>query len=157
MKHVKKINSGMTLIETVFVLVIFVIVFSIGTYWYNSARDKATLKTTTDSIISSLEKARSNAINGKNSQSYGVQFASTSYTFFGGNSYSPSNASNTVFIIDPSLKTSNSLASSSLVILFSKLTGVVGSTATITVSRTSDPSDKKIIVIEPAGNVDVIQ
>lgn len=150
-------DLGFSLVEMMFVLAIILIVLSIGTYWYNSVRSNAALKTTTDSIVSALEKARSNSINGKNGQSYGVQFASTSYTLFSGNTYNSSNASNTVFSLDSSLITSNSLASSSLVILFSKLTGAIGSTATVTISKISDPSDKKTIIIESAGNVNVIQ
>jgi prepilin-type N-terminal cleavage/methylation domain-containing protein len=152
MKHGSH-KKGFSLIETVVVLVIFGILLTLATYWYQSAKTSAALKTASDGMLSSLEKAHADAVTGKNGTGAGVYVASTSYTFFNGDIYNASSSANTSYSVDSSLSISNTTST----ILFSRLTGSISSTATVTISQISSPSNKKVIVIENSGDVNMVQ
>jgi prepilin-type N-terminal cleavage/methylation domain-containing protein len=151
--NLRQNQKGFSLLETAIVLLIFGILLALAIYWYQNANTSSTLKTAGDGIISALEKAHADAVTGKNGTGAGIYLASTSYTFFNGNYYDASSTNNVVYSLDSSLSISNTTST----ILFTRLTGAIGSTATVTVSRISSPSSKKVVVIENSGDVNVIQ
>ncbi|HTK33207.1 MAG TPA: GspH/FimT family pseudopilin [Candidatus Paceibacterota bacterium] len=150
-------TAGFTLIEILLVIAIAGILLSIGTYWYNTARSNAIVSTTTDSIVSALEQARSNAISGKNGASFGVKFNSDSYVTFMGSAYSTSSASNSTTTIDSGATLTNTITDPNDAIVFTRLTGATNSTATVTVMEIANPARKKNIVVESLGNIGVVQ
>lgn len=149
-------RAGFTLIEIIMVLAIGIILIAIGTYWYNSAKINSTLTTTTDSIVSALEQAKTNAISGKNGQSYGVTFATTTYISFSGSSYNVSDPNNISHPVDSTLYLSNTLSSSTGVIIFARLTGSANATGTINIIDASNSSHKKSVIIGALGDISVI-
>lgn len=150
-------NKAFTLIEILITLGILTILLGMAVYWYGSARSSALLNTTTDSIVSALESAKNNALAGKNGQSYGVRFATSSYTTFVGTSYSAGSATNVTYPIDNSLTLTETISDPNNIIVFDRLTGAANTTATVTVSQISNSVNKKNIVIENQGDIGVVQ
>lgn len=157
MKQPAPASNGFTLIEILMVIAIGGILLSIGTYWYTSARSNALLNTTTDSIAAALESAKNNALAGKSGQSYGVKFATSSYTTFVGTSYSAGASTNVTYPIDSALTLSETITDPNNIIVFDRLTGAANTTATVTVMLVSNNADKNSITVGNQGDIGVVQ
>ena len=139
-------SQGFTLIELLISIAIMIIIFSIGLYYFYNAKSGSNLSMETDSIISILEKAKSNAIAGKGGQNYGVNFGANNYTYFGGNSFILNNPGNEVYSVSDGLSLSNTMSGSGGSVIFSRLTGVPQTTGTITVTELSTSRTQNVIV-----------
>jgi prepilin-type N-terminal cleavage/methylation domain-containing protein len=153
-KHCSK--SGMTLVEIIVVLTIMAIIFGIGTYTLVSARKSATLNTLTDSVASTLEQARSSALSGKGGVSYGVKFASTSYTYFA-SPYVQNDPDNRTSGVSTGFELSNTYTSNGGIVIFSRLTGAPQATGTITIINMANTSQSKMIQIGSQGDITVVK
>ncbi len=151
------IYSGFTFVEMLAVLAIMGILFAMVIYWYSSARSSTLLNTTTDSIVATLETAKNNALAGKNGQSYGVKFATSTYISFVGTTYSAVATTNIAYTVDNSLSLSETISDPNNIIVFDRLTGAANTTATVTVMQISNNSNKKNILIENQGDIGVVQ
>ncbi len=156
MFHSSYRHKGFTLIEIIVVIAIALILLGIGTYWYTTAKSSLTLTTTTDSIASALEKAKANSITGKNGQSYGVKFSTSSYVTFVGGTYNASDTTNMTYPIDNAFSLSNTISNASSTIIFARMTGITNTTATVTVMETAISTHKKNILIGNLGDISVI-
>ena len=81
-KDIKNQKSGMTLIELMVVLVIFIIVAGLTIFDYSKFRSTASLQNLADDIALSVRRAQNYAIGVKGSQSsfsngYGIHFLTT--------------------------------------------------------------------------------
>ncbi|MDD5165299.1 MAG: prepilin-type N-terminal cleavage/methylation domain-containing protein [Candidatus Pacebacteria bacterium] len=150
-------SKGFTFIEMLAVLAIIGILSAMVIYWYGSARSNALLSSTTDSIVATLESAKNNALAGKNGQSYGVKFATSTYISFIGTTYSAVATTNIAYTVDSSLSLSETISDPNNIIIFDRLTGAANTTATVTVMQVSNNANKKNILIENQGDVGVVQ
>ncbi|MFC1802142.1 Tfp pilus assembly protein FimT/FimU [Patescibacteria group bacterium] len=80
-------KRGFTLLELMIVISIIIVVgaftIPVGIKFFQSQA----LEDTTDSIVETLRRARNQAVFQKNDSSFGVKFASTSFTLFQGDTY----------------------------------------------------------------------
>lgn len=148
-----KINtkSGISMIEILISIAIILIIFGISLATYYSSKKSSELNTTADSILFKLEQAKSSAMAGKYGLGSGVAFSSTTYTFFIGNSFTAS-SSNQLYEIPAGYSISvvpNGITN----IIFSRLTGIPQTMATVTLSRTASSTIKKDIVIGNQGEI----
>jgi prepilin-type N-terminal cleavage/methylation domain-containing protein len=146
-------KKGLTLLEILIVFTIFVIILSIGFYSFSTSRRNASLDGIANSIASTLELAKTNAMSGKNGQSSGVAFDANSYVYFSGNSYNPSDSGNKVYTVDSGYLLSNNLSSGNSILIFSRISGNPQATGTITITDSSDSSKTERITIESLGNI----
>ena len=150
-------NRGISLVEILVVMAIAAMLLGIGTYWYVSARSHALVNSTTDSIVSALQKAKSNTLTGKGGLTYGVQFGTSTYTTFSGSTYNASDASNISFPIDQRVTMAASTTAVNSAIIFTRLTGVPNATATISIYETANPNVKKTVNLGALGDISVVQ
>lgn len=149
-------HSGFTLIEILVVIAIFLALLGVSLYSYFNARSSAPMKPIADGIVFTLERAKADALAGKNGSGAGVYFASSSYTYFSGDSYDPS-ASDDQTTTLPSEYVINYTLLSGSSIVFSHLTGSPNASTTITVTDTENASNTKIIGVGTDGDITVIQ
>lgn len=152
-----KPSAGITLVEILVSLAIFIILATITTVSLSGYRSSKLVETTANEIAFKLEEAKTNALAGKAGSSYGLHFASTSYTYFKGSSYNSSDVSNISPTFPSELQITTSLTGSAVNIIFSRLTGTPNVTGTITVRKTSDTSKTKTITIGTLGDISVVQ
>src|SRR5665213_37757 len=88
--------SGFTLIETLVAIAIVVLIGTISIATFYSAKKAKELGPTADGVVEVLERAKADAIAGKDDQSFGVYFASSSYSYFEGPTYNSSDTKNRI-------------------------------------------------------------
>jgi prepilin-type N-terminal cleavage/methylation domain-containing protein len=149
-------NRGFTLIEILVVMIIMVVLFGISTQAFINAKRSSEINTLTDAIVSKLEQAKINATFGKNGTGAGIDFGSTTYTYFVGNSFNPSATTNENYAVTNGYMiatTPNSLGS----VVFARLSGIPQTMATITIQYITDPSRVKNIFIGSQGDINIIK
>jgi prepilin-type N-terminal cleavage/methylation domain-containing protein len=149
--------KGFSLIETLIVLAILTIILTIVTFSFTSMRSKKQIEVTIDAIDFKLEQAKSSALAGKNGKSFGVQFSTTSYTYFSGDVYNPNDISNSSTTLPSNLQISRSLTGGSNAIIFNRMTGLPQAVGTITVSNINNASSSASITIGNGGDINVIK
>jgi type II secretory pathway pseudopilin PulG len=149
--------GGFTLIEILGALAIFVILISISLYSLSAYRSSKSVEVTANEIAFKLEEAKGNSIAGKNGQSFGIHFSTSSYVYFEGSSYVEGNIANKTPNFPLDLEIVNGLTGSASDIIFAKITGKPNISGTITVRKTSDTSKTKTITIGALGDVSVVQ
>lgn len=85
-------RSGFTLFETVIVMGIFLIIFSFGLFIGFDYYRGYLLAAERDTVVATLRKARSQALNNVLQAAHGLYIATTSYVIFTGNSFATRNA-----------------------------------------------------------------
>ncbi|MFZ2072187.1 MAG: hypothetical protein WAV10_00685 [Minisyncoccia bacterium] len=142
-------QKGITIVEILFVIGIILIIFMIVIPSFGELRQKQMLKTASEDISSSLDKARGNAFASVGSSEYGVHFESDKIVIFKGTVYSNIDPNNEIInIISPANISNINLSGGGSEIYFNKLSGVSNKTGTITVSVSSF---SKIITISTTG------
>lgn len=157
MRNKTRLQSGFSLIEIITVIFIIGILLSVCVTWFDNAKKSKTLQVNTDTVLSVLEKAKINAISGNGGSSFGVKFNPGSYVYFKGNSYVANNPDNINHNLDSNYTLTETISNADNAIIFSRLTGATNMTATVTISRINDSNTKKNIVVEPLGNISVVQ
>lgn len=147
-------RRAFTLVELVISLAVIAIIGGIGISALLNARDSKNLDVISDGIEATLSQARSDAIAGKNSSSFGVEFESGSYTFFMGSTYSGGTAPSGVTLLPGGWVIGTSTSNGVSYIVFNHLTGTAQATGTITVSK---GSLTRTITIGPAGTITVVK
>lgn len=150
-------KKGFSLAEIVVIIAILGIIMAIGVINFGPVRKNKILETTTDGIVFTLEKAKAEAVSGKGGVNAGVKFNTGSYIYFSGNSYSGINPNNITHTIDSLFTITETIVNSDNVIIFSRLTGVSNTTATVTVSQISNSSKKREVVIGALGSISVVK
>lgn len=150
-------REGFTLMEVLVVLAIVSVLVVIAVSNFRSSKDKKELDSLVNSIVFDLEQAKANAMSGKNGQNQGIKFNASSYVTFGGSAYIASNQSNVTVPVTAGYQLANTIPGTDDAIVFSRITGNTNVTATVTVSRISDATKKKDIVIGNLGDVTVVE
>ena len=142
--------------ELLIVLAIVGIIVAIAVSQFSKIRNAQILKSTTEDILSVLNKARSQTLASLNSLQYGVRFETNRVVIFNGTTYDSNNASNEVINISSIARISSiALTDGVTDIYFNRLNGTASNTGTIVVSISSDVSLSKIITISKTGGVSV--
>ena len=152
--------AGFTFVELMVTIGIFALLASFITVNLIRTQQRPNLDATITSLVSDLKEQQIKSMGGDSegqavAQTYGVYFASGSYTLFRGSTFQPSDQSN--FTVNPdSVQFSTSLPSSQLV--FSRrsgeVTGFVNGSNTITIKNTVT-NDQKIITIHRYGAITI--
>jgi prepilin-type N-terminal cleavage/methylation domain-containing protein len=149
-------QKGISLMELLIVLAIVGIIVAIAVSQFSKIRNAQILKSTTEDILSVLNKARSQTLASLNSLQYGVRFETNRVVIFNGTTYDSNNASNEVINISSIARISSiALTDGVTDIYFNRLNGTASNTGTIVVSISSDVSLSKIITISKTGGVSV--
>ena len=142
-------QKGITIIEILFVIGIIVIIFMVVTPSFGRFRQVQMLKTTSQDVVSALDKARGNALASVDSSEYGVHFQSDKIVIFKGTVYPSLNPNNeNINIISPATISNINLSGGGSEVYFNRLSGAPNKTGMITVSVSSD---SKIITISATG------
>lgn len=94
-------KKGFTLVEIVIVLGIFAILAAAATPFLLSQVVKNRIASSAKQIVSALYIAQQNSYSGKSNASYGVQFTTSSFTMFRGNTFAGSTDPRTVNFTAP--------------------------------------------------------
>ena len=145
-------RRGFTAIELVVVVAILSLIIGVVLAQFSKSREREVLKSATNNILSSVQKARSQTLASLDSSSYGVHFESSQVIIFKGVSFSSGDPDNEVMpIIGPatiSNVTLGGVSGSSGEIYFSRLSGTPSKTGTVTVANNTV---SKIITISATG------
>ncbi len=142
-------RKGFTLIETLAVLFILAILSTIVFYSFSNFESGQILGKETNSVLSYLERARSESLSSLNSSPYGIYFNATSTTIFMGASYSAGSSPNEVYTLNPSVTISSiSLTGGVQQLYFNQVTGIPSATGTITLSLSEATSTKTVTIYE---------
>lgn len=153
----KSPNRGFTAVEVMISIAIVVILGAIVVSSFSNARTTKTLDVITDGLVATLEAARADALAGKGSGSFGVAFASSSYSYFIGASYSESDPSNKITELPSGWSLSTTTGNGASEILFSRISGAAQTTATVTVTNIAVPSLSRSISIGGSGEISVVR
>jgi prepilin-type N-terminal cleavage/methylation domain-containing protein len=148
-KRMPNLVSGFTLIELSVVLVIMIILISIIVPSFGKVGGSEALDTTTVSIISILNEAKSLAVSSKEAAKYGVKILNNkliSYKY-------PYGTNNKEYSISSliSVSTSTGIGTD---IIFNNVTGNTSASGTITVTVLREPTKTSIIRIYSTGIIE---
>lgn len=150
----KKNLGGFTVLELLMVISIIAILATIVMLSFSSFRNSSALQTTSEDVISVLNKARNNTIASKDGYQYGVHFSANNMTLFRGTSFVSGDSTNEVSTFDPAIQVaSTALAGGGSDVIFQKLTGKTDYYGTLTLQVISDSSKTAVISIEKTGVV----
>jgi Tfp pilus assembly protein FimT len=142
----KQNNSGFTIVELLLILAIVAIMSAATTPFMSRIVSQNNMDVTVDNIISSLRKAQSYSVNGRDGSSWGVCIYNSSVIrMFSGTCGSPTHSE------DFSIPSSIDVTGFSEV-TFSKLRGDASSTQTITITS---PLETMTIDINAVGVLDI--
>jgi len=148
------VSSGIGIIETVIVIAVLAILFTVVIPQFSKSRETSIVKSATSDIASALDKARSETLASVNSSSYGVHFQSDKVIIFKGTVFSSGDANNeSISVFSPatiSNVTLGGVSGTSSDVYFNRLSGTPNQTGTVTVSTTSL---SKTITISGTGTV----
>ena len=149
-------QKGLTFIEVAIVIAIIGIISAVTMPQLSKMRNLQILKSSSEDIMSVLNKARSQTIASLNSQQYGVHFETNKIVIFTGITYNQDSASNEITNISlPAKISSISLAGGAVNVYFNRLNGTANNTGTITTSISSDASLTKTITISATGGFSI--
>jgi len=139
MKTLKQ--KGISALEVMVVVAILGMLALVVLPQFSKMRDNQVTKTAVGYVLSSLDKARSQAISSLDSSPYGVRFESSQVIIFKGTSYVSGSSDNEILPITYPASISNvtlsGISGSSGELYFNKLTGSPSKTGTIVVSGTA--------------------
>jgi prepilin-type N-terminal cleavage/methylation domain-containing protein len=140
-------KKAFTLIELLLVIAIVAIIFAFSAPYALNFYYSNILNDAQRNIVSALEQARHYAILQKNDSNFGVYLVPGSYTIF----QTPDlNYENRVEAQDEVFPMIDQISFATTTVIFSKLTGVVSTTSTTTLSYSGL---NKVIVVEESGNI----
>ena len=138
--------------EILIVLAVLAIVIAATIPQFAKTRENQVLKSGVESILSSIDKARTQTLSSLNSSAYGVRFESDRVIIFKGTVYSAGASDNeTIYITTPATITNVTLAGVSGTsgdMYFARLSGSPSKSGTVTITT---PSYSKIITISATG------
>lgn len=148
-------RNGFTLIEVLIVIAIsaFLTIGSLAVY-SNFTKGKA-FSSGIQGVVNLLRDAKSSTLASKDSTVYGVHFETSRAVFFKGSTFTEPDSFNRVYTMPVDVELSSIVINGGgNDIVFDRLTGETGQFGTTTISRISDPSITKDIVIGATGVVE---
>lgn len=151
-------RGGVTLIEILVILSIFLIITFITIISFSKIRDSEALDKSVLQIVSVMEDARSLTLGSSDDSVYGVYIETTQVTLFKGASYSAGDPNNKIFVLNKGVNISNIvLSDGGSSVVFSRLTGKSNQTGTTTITSLADQNKQKFIFIQKTGLINITQ
>lgn len=150
-------RRGFTLTEALISIAILVLLTAIGITSFYSSKATKTLEVITDGVDIALERAKSEAMAGKDGSNFGVYIEPSAYHIFSGSAYTAGDPNNKTSIVPSGWSLSATVQGGGSSIVFSRLTGTPQNMATVTISSAQDPSLTDSIVIGQSGDISVIK
>lgn len=149
----EKKHRGFSLIEIVTVVAIVAGLAVVAMLSLTAMRDRLLLDDARSALSFHLEESKARAVAGKGGESHGVYFASDRYVQFVGDEYEGDDDSNAEHPLDPGLTLTTDILDDEEVIIFSRITGTVGETVTLTISLNNDPTKTRVIMVGEGGDI----
>src|SRR3989344_5506843 len=143
-------KQGLSLIEMLMVIAIIAIILAVVIIPLTSLRNRQALNSGAEELVSLISQARSRTIASVNDANHGVHLTADEAALFQGSSYN-GDAIQTL-AINPALTLSAiSLDDDGNDIIFKKISGKTNQFGSLTLTLNSDPTQERIIIIEPTG------
>lgn len=150
-------NKGISLLEIIIVIAIVSILSAIIIPNMSKFKSEQTLKNTTVDIVSLLNKAKLDANSFLDSSIYSVYFESDKAVYFKGATYSSSNPTNEIVLLNSSVTIpvsgGISLNGGGSTITFPRFTEDVIGYGTIKIRKTDDPTKERTITVSKLGTI----
>lgn len=152
-----KFNSsrGFTLIEVLIAVAIMAILGLIALSAYNTLTKQVDLDSTSQSIISTLQLARSQTLASEGDTRYGVHFDSGQYVLFAGDTYTAGDPANKVYPLSSSEIYLVNLNGGGNEVIFDRIRGTTSQDGSISLRLTETPSRTITIAVDTQGGVSV--
>jgi len=152
--HMNQKRAGFSIVEILVVIAIMGIILTIAVMSFSAARSKKQLEITVDSISAKLEEAKANAVSGKGGLSYGMNFTSTSYTLFSGDTFNPNSVTNSSSTVPVGITVTRNISGGGSDIVFSRMTGTPQTTGNIVITGTSGVAT---VTVGTLGDISVLK
>lgn len=144
---IKPHQAGLTLLELLIVLALFTLVFAFGfSGFVEYGNQQRTLKSRVE-VESLIKETRNKTLASESTTQFGIYFTPGSVTTFEGLSYSPTNPTNRLYTVAPTV-VSYKFSNSSSSITFARLTGEVSATGTISLYDKLSNSTTTITILK---------
>lgn len=140
-------HRGFTLIEFIIVFGIVTLVITAGFLGLSAFRNVQALNAAQDTVLSTMERARSKTVASEGSQQYGVHLDADKIVIFPGATYNASNTANESLSVPGGIEIANATLSSWPDISFARLTGQASGTGDIAVRPKGNPAQGRTIRI----------
>lgn len=144
-------KRGVTIIETLIVLLIIVVLVSIVGTSFSYIRDKQILNSETTKILSVLQDARTRTLSSVGDKQYGVHFETNQIILYSGSVYDPLGATNEKTNLSNVIVQDIVFSNGGNNILFKRLTGEAQVFGTTTIALKNDASSTQTIIIRETG------
>lgn len=155
----KRPSSGFTLAEILVSLAIIALIFGIGTYVLVNANRQRGLNVLGDTVVSTLEKAKANAMADLNGDSFGVNVGATtgtsSFIYFEGTGYDSRSTANMNYVVPSQYTFFATTTPAGGLIVFNRLSGTPNATGTITVADPNNPAHPQVITVGGLGDITI--
>lgn len=142
------------MVEILVAIAILLIIGGISVTSFINWRREKIIDSASDVTLSVLEEARNLTVNAYQGKQYGVYVGENDRLIsFVGNSYNPSDSSNTITMLPAGEIISTSTLGTSIV--FQKLSGYANGNGTIVISNKNNSSTTRTVVIDPSGVISV--
>lgn len=145
-------RRGFSFIEIVVVIAIVLVLTAISVVSLKSMQERLLLRSAASDIVFSLEAAKARSVAGTGGVVHGVYFGEATYVEFRGLSYDANAEHRLVHELDPRLSITTDILGETSVV-FSRITGTVGTTVRITVALTADPTNYREIWVGTGGDI----
>ncbi len=145
-------HKGVTIVELLIIFAVLGVLLLVVAPQFSAMKQRVVLNSTTEEVLSALDKARARTLASEDSSEYGVRFESTQLVIFKGTIYSALSAENEVIALTaPATITNVTLNGASGAIgelYFNRIYGSPSKSGTVIISV---ESLSKTITINPVG------
>ncbi len=147
----RKGKRGYTVMELLVVMAVLATLAGLSMAGFANFSKKEALDAGAAALIAGLRDARAQTLASVGGSQYGINVATTSFSFFKGPTYNPAATSTSVFKFSSYIRASSTQSS----FVFQRITGNAAASGTIDVYMASDPTIKKTIRVEATGIIDI--
>jgi len=145
-------KNGFTALEILMVVAIIGLLSAIILAPFAAFRNSKVLDTASEETLALLSESRGDTLSAKDGYQYGVHFETTKIVLYRGATYSSSDTSNKVVLLDTALEVSSiALTGGVAEVLFEKLNGKTSQSGTVIIRVKSDTTKSRTITIMGTG------
>ena len=147
-------QRGFSVVELLFAVAIIAVLAALSATTFMAVRQTEELKTATQDVWLALRSARNATLSSSGDQVYGVHIARNKVVRFSGSTYGTNSTTDMVSNFPGSVVATSSLSGSTTDIVFTRLSGEVSATGTITLLH-STTNATTTLTISQTGLVEV--